>query len=291
MTKTIREAHRWAFSYLCNRGVDEPEARVAAERLLRHLLKWDRARFFAHDLEAFPPPLWGAFERLVKARGAGVPLQHLVETQEFYGRAFHVNGDVLIPRPETEGLVEAVLGQADAMWRGRACAAADIGTGSGAIAVTLAAERPHWHVTATDISAAALRTARRNAERHAVDARIQFLQGDALSPLIRRRTRVDLVASNPPYIPSADIGALAVEVRKHEPRLALDGGRDGLDVYRRIVSGLPRVMKEAQGLVAFEVGIGQSGHVAEMLKTFRPGGKIRIIPDLAGILRVVMLSW
>lgn len=291
MPITIREAHQWAFSFLHEGGQRPEEARFAAERLLRHFLGLDRAQFFVKQQDPLPSDVWIAYKRVIEQKRVGIPLQHLIGTQEFYGRAFRVSREVLIPRPETEILVEEVLRQADASWGSEACSVVDVGTGSGAIAVTLAAERPSWQVTAVDLSRSALRIARENAGRHGVEGRIRFLPGDLLAPLIERRERVDMVVSNPPYIPSSEIPTLAPEVRDHEPKLALDGGADGLDVYRHIMIQLPYVTREQRGLIAMEVGIGQSEQVAQWLHRTFPKSECRIVPDLAGIERVVLAVW
>ena len=292
MVRTIREAHRWAFSFLQqNGGQSADDARFIAERLLRHLLGWDRARFFAALDEPFPEELWPMLRRLIEEKGKGVPLQYLVGSQEFYGREFRVSPHVLIPRPETECLVEAVLERADALWQTAGPSVVDVGCGSGAIAITLAKERSSWDVTAIDLSKDALRTARDNAARHKVERRIRFLQGDLLTPLVERKERVDIVVSNPPYIPSRDLETLAVEVREHEPRLALDGGEDGLNLYRRLAAMLKDVVKRPKGIVALEVGAGQSREVASLLHQSLPHGKIDVVKDLAGIDRVVVLYW
>lgn len=292
MSRTIREAHQWASSFL-QQHERKPagEAHFTAEVLLRHLLGWDRARFFAYRDEMLHSRLWEELQHMIEQKCQGVPLQHLVGSQEFYGRAYQVTPDVLIPRPETEGLVEEVLKQSDTLWGDQLCSVVDVGTGSGAIAVTLAAERSAWRITAVDLSETALQVARENAVRHKAEQRIRFLQGDLLTPLIARGERVDIVVSNPPYIPTREIETLAVEVREHEPALALDGGEDGLDAYRRIAEMLPRVTKKHKGLVAVEVGIGQSEQVADLLKRVLPRGDVRIIPDLAGIARVVSVIW
>ncbi|WP_054951176.1 peptide chain release factor N(5)-glutamine methyltransferase [Numidum massiliense] len=291
MCQTVEEARRWASSFLQRAGISERESQFAAERLLRHLLQWERARFFAYRETQLPPKLWPKYERLIMERAAGAPLQHLVKYQEFYGRDFRVSPDVLIPRPETEVLVEEVLQTARFIWGEQPCAVVDVGTGSGAIAVTLAAEQPSWQVAAVDLSPAALRVATHNAAAHGVGERMRFLEDDLLTSLVADGEQFDIVVSNPPYIPTGDIVDLAVEVREHEPRLALDGGTDGLAVYRRLTAMLPSVVKEKKGLVAFEVGIFQSGHVARLLQQALPFSTVRTMSDLQGIARVVLASW
>ncbi|MBO2531376.1 release factor glutamine methyltransferase [Planifilum fulgidum] len=283
--KTVGEAYRWAFSFLQKRGCDQ--ALFEAELLLRHLLGRDRTRFFAGMEDPFPEDRLPTFRKWLNRRAAGEPVQYILREQEFYGRPFKVTPAVLIPRPETEILAENVMREADRIGGGRPLSVCDVGTGSGALAVTLAAERPRWVVFATDISSAALAVARENARRNGVEERIRFLRGKWLEPLRQGGDRVDVVVSNPPYIPSKEIAALKREVRDFEPRLALDGGEDGLDAYRRIIEQIPDVLR-LPGLVAFEVGMGQSRHVAGMLESMPLSVSVSIVPDLAGIERVVL---
>ncbi len=242
-----------------------------------------------------PASIAAEWARLLERKAAGEPVQYLIGEQWFYGLPFAVTPAVLIPRPETELLVEAVLEAADRLWpdaRGateRADAAAptvvDVGTGSGAIAVTLASQRPGWRVEASDLSADALETARGNAARHCAAARMRFAQGDLLAPFAGRG--IDVLVSNPPYIPASDIAGLQREVRDHEPRLALDGGKDGLDPYRRMLEQLPSLAAVPR-IVAFELGQGQAQEVARMLREAGHWPDIRIVSDYAGIERHVI---
>lgn len=283
--KTVGEAYRWAFSFLRKRGCDE--ALFEAELLLRHLLGRDRTRLFAGMTDPFPKDKVPTLLEWLNRRADGEPIQYILREQEFYGRPFRVSPAVLIPRPETEILAESVLCEADRIGDGRPLSVCDVGTGSGALAVTLATERPRWSVWATDISSAALEVARENARRNGVEGRIRFLRGEWLDPLRQGGVRVDVVVSNPPYIPSKEIPTLKRQVRDFEPRLALDGGEDGLDAFRRIVEQIPDVLR-LPGLVAFEVGMGQSRRVAGMLKSMPLPVSVSIVPDLAGIERVVL---
>jgi release factor glutamine methyltransferase len=197
---------------------------------------------------------------------------------------------VLIPRPETEILVEQTLRHAGRLWPDTAALdVLDIGTGSGAIALTLAAERPRWRVTTVDLSPTALAIARENAQRLQVENRVRFLEGDLAQPLLAAGEQVDLLVSNPPYIPSDEVERLEEEVNRFEPRLALDGGADGLVCYRRICAVLPRLIRPT-ALVAFEVGIHQAGAVRQLLLASGAVERTEIVPDLAGIERVV-LGW
>ncbi|WP_018133000.1 peptide chain release factor N(5)-glutamine methyltransferase [Effusibacillus pohliae] len=304
--KTIREALQQASLLFTERGIANP--RLNAEVLLQHLFGWSKAKLLAEEREPFPPDKWELFQAWVERRLSGEPLQYIVGVQEFYGRDFRVTPAVLIPRPETEILVEEIL-KRRLWWKeqrpvvdgdpGQQYAqdpaaearpvVADIGTGSGAIAVTLALEWPEADVLAADISPDAIRMARENAQR--LGAQVRFLQGDLVEPLLETGVRLDVLVSNPPYIPSREIAGLAVEVREHEPRLALDGGEDGLEPYRRITQALPSLMREqGPALVGFEVGIQQARRVAEMIERHWPGAKTDVVKDLQGIERVV-LAW
>ena len=281
---TIREAWVQASSFLVASGVDD--AAHHAELLLRHELEMERAAYLVALPDALPEAVIGRFEEAISRRAAGEPTQYIIGWQHFYGLPFEVTPDVLIPRPETELLVEAVIAEAARLWPEEApLEVADVGTGSGAIACTLAHLRPAWRVTAGDISPAALRVAERNAERLGVASRLSWLQGDLLAPFAGRG--LDILVSNPPYIPAGDLAGLMREVRDYEPRTALDGGADGLDPYRRLVAMLP-LLGAAPRLIGFEVGQGQAHDVAALLKSAGYGSKLVIVPDLAGIERHVI---
>ena len=223
-------------------------------------------------------------QALLARRAQRVPLQYLLGTQEFCELEFEVAPDVLIPRPETEGLVEAAVNCAP---HGRPVIA-DVGTGSGCIAVSLARRLPQAALYATDCSEAALRVARRNAERHGVDAHITWCEGDLLEPLRVNGLagRVDVLVSNPPYIAERDWETLQPEVRLYEPRVALAGGEDGLAVYRRLVREAADLLNE-DGWLVMEVGQGQVHPVLRLLEETGRYGTVEIRPDQAGIARVV----
>jgi release factor glutamine methyltransferase len=283
--ETIREVLFRTSRFFEERGVRSPM--YNAERLIEHVLGVDKTGLLLRFSEPFPAERRAELDELVARRGEQVPLQYLLGSQEFYGRAFAVSPAVLIPRPETELLVEQVLKQRT-YFQGKTPQLVDIGTGSGAIAVTLAAEWPELEVIAIDLSPDALAMAQKNAMQHGVDQRIRFMLGDLHHPLLERGLRPDIVVSNPPYIPSHDCETLDVEVREHEPRLALDGGADGLDPYRRITAALPKLWPEAgPAFVAFEVGIGQDRAVEAMIRAAAPGATTGILPDLQGIGRVI----
>lgn len=293
---TIGEACLQASSYLEAHGAAEP--RASAELLLMHALGIDRASLLRDWREPVPDDRLGEWAAMVRRRAAGEPVQYITGEQWFFGLPFTVTPAVLIPRPETELLVEAVLETADRLWPDDGAGAAprlhvaDIGTGSGAIAVALAVRRPHWRLFATDLSPDALAVARANAERHGVAERITFLAGDLLEPFAaggRDARKLDIVVSNPPYIPSSDLAGLQREVRDYEPRLALDGGPDGLDPYRRMAARL-RTLPAVPRVVAFEVGFGQARAVAGLLSDAGCWPDLRIIRDYAGIERHVIAS-
>jgi release factor glutamine methyltransferase len=248
-----------------------------AELLLMHVLGRSRAWLITHTEEELAEDKATRYTEFVERRRLGKPIQYITGESEFYGLPFHVTRDVLIPRPETEHLVEKVLSLAKNSEHPRIV---DIGTGSGAIAVALAHHLPHAQVTAIDLSAPALAIARENAKRNGVA--IRFLEGDLLAPV--SEARFDFVVSNPPYVPNADRSTLAVEVRDHEPALALFAGNDGLEVYRRLIPAAFEVLI-AGGFVVLEIGYGQSSDITKLLN--RSGfEQIEFVPDLQCIPRV-----
>lgn len=282
---TIREAYVEASSFLGKLGV--AEAASCVELLLQHLLNCSRTELLFRFQEQFPSELAEAWRQLVERKAAGEPVQYITGEQDFYGLSFAVSPAVLIPRPETELLVEALLHEGSRLFPQDAPLLADVGTGSGIIPVTVAHARPDWRVAASDISAAALEMARLNAQRHGVAARVQWLEGDLLEPYIERRIAPDILVSNPPYIPDSELPALMPEVRLFEPHTALFGGVEGLDLYRRMIMQLPQLPR-IPTVVGFEVGIGQADAVAAMLRAAAEWEEIRFVPDLQGIDRHVM---
>jgi release factor glutamine methyltransferase len=221
--------------YSLAKGPHPERARLDAEALLLHLLRRNvpnrnRAWLVTHWDSPTMPDEGPDLNALVERRRAGEPIQYITGETEFYGLPFHVNRDVLIPRPETEHLVEKVIELAACFPHPRI---ADVGTGSGAIAIALAHHLPQASITAIDLSAAALAIAHENAVLNDVSARIRFLQGDLLSSLAGEA--FDIVVSNPPYVPRGDRDSMAVEVRDYEPSLALFAGGDGLDICRRLI--------------------------------------------------------
>jgi release factor glutamine methyltransferase len=265
----------WTKEYLVSRGVEN--ARLEAEWLLCAATGLDRVGLYLNFERPLNDDELAAYRVMVARRGKREPLQHILGTQEFCGLEFDVSPDVLIPRHDTETLVNEALARMPA-----AQSVLDIGTGSGCIAVALACRLPDASVTAVDISAAALVVARRNAVRNGVV--IEFLHGSLLEPVAGRH--FDLIISNPPYIPSRDIETLESEVRDFDPRGALDGGADGLDVYRAMIPGAAALLNSG-GWLLVEVGIGQAADVAQMFRTAGIYGEPIITRDGVGIERVV----
>jgi release factor glutamine methyltransferase len=241
------------------------EERRTAGLLLCHALGIDRTHLLTRSEEQIARSDYEAYLRLVERRAAGEPLQYITGHQEFYGLDFMVTPAVLIPRPETEFLVERVVSIANDFPKGVSPRIVDIGTGSGCIAITLAVHLSRARVIATDISGAALEVARANAQRHRVGDRIQFIEGDALEPLARLglEGKVDVLASNPPYVEEATSELVQREVREWEPHEALFAGADGLDFYRRLLPDAPQCLKPGGHLVC-EIGYGQLDAILEL---------------------------
>lgn len=272
---TVLKLLEWTHGYFAEHDV--PSARLDAELSLSHVLNLKRIDLYLNFDKPVAAPDLAAFKALIKRRAAREPLQYILGTAGFYGRSFIVNRDVLIPRPETEGLVEKVLQWIDA--HPQTQRVLDIGTGSGCIAITLALERPQLQITAIDISEAALAVARQNAE--ALGANIIVTPGSDPG------SSFDVIISNPPYIPAAEVPGLQPEVSQFEPHLALAGGDDGLAIYRQIFAAVPHCLAPG-GLLALEIGVGQRNFLAELADNTGSLGPINCSNDLNGIERVVM---
>jgi len=275
---TIRRVLDWTAADLGRRGVSAP--RLDAEVLLAHALGSSRLALFLDMDRPLSDAERTAYRRLVERRRAREPLAYITGEREFWSRPIGVDPRVLVPRPETETLVAEAL----ALVRGSGAAlVVDVGTGSGCVAIAIASEAPAVHVAAVDLSPDAASLASRNAAANGVAAQVHALVGDLLGPV---RGPVDLVVSNPPYIPSSAIDRLEPEVARFEPRLALDGGPDGLDVYRRLIPAAAEVLA-AGGALALEVGHDeQADQVAGLVE--HPLAVERVARDHAGTARVVV---
>jgi release factor glutamine methyltransferase len=279
--RDVQAALLWAASYLQQKGVDNP--RFDAEVLLAQVLKTERIELYLSPKRYLSPLESQSFMRWIQRRGEREPLQYITGTQEFMSLNFAVTPAVLIPRQDTEVLVEQSLEWAS--HQPKSLRILDLCTGSGAIAVSLAYYLPKAEVWAVDISPAALQVAKLNAEKHLVN--VSFLQGDLAQPVTRQSFH--LVTANPPYIPATEIAKLSPEVGGAEPKLALDGGADGLDFYRRLAGELPAVL-QAGSRVMLEIGWNQGQEVKEIL--LQAGySEVRVVQDLGGRDRVVSADW
>jgi release factor glutamine methyltransferase len=255
-----------------------PEPRREAAWLLAAAWGVEEITLRLHPEREIPTEVYRRFRDWIERRAAGQPAHHLKGTCSFWGRDFEVSPTVLVPRPETELIITAALDlplSAEAK-------VLDVGTGSGCVAVTLAAERPRWGVWAVDLSLPALAVARRNRDRHEVETRL-FL-GDLTSAVT---TPLDLVVANLPYIPTVDIERVPVEVR-YDPSLALDGGSDGLDLVRRLLTDLPRLLRPCGGAV-FELGENQADEVASVADAVGLA-VARRVRDASGVERIVVVQ-
>ncbi|WP_424160572.1 peptide chain release factor N(5)-glutamine methyltransferase [Bacillus amyloliquefaciens] len=279
--KTIFEALSWASSYLTEAGREKN----AAELLLLNDTGMDRSKLLANLQEPVGEDELYRFRRHVEMHKEGVPIQYIIGKEQFYGREFFVNDDVLIPRPETEEVVFHLLDKQKRVFsEGERLNVIDIGTGSGAIAVTLALECGHFSVAASDISKEALQVAQRNAQNLGADVR--FLQGDLLTPFISSGKKADIIVSNPPYISEEEMADLSDIVRFHEPLHALTDGGDGLKFYKRFMEDLPLVMKD-KALVVFEIGYNQGKAVGDLFRHSFPNAEVEVVKDINGKDRTV----
>lgn len=287
----VRSALREAMHRL--RAAAVPSPTLAAELLLMHTLGCDRAWLYAHPEQPLDAAQLAAYFELVARRIAGVPTQYLTGRQEFWGLELEVTPDVLIPRPETEHLVEVALERlGPPTWeeeeagipRGHGLRIADVGTGSGCLAIALACELPGAQVFATDVSAAALAVAHRNACRHGVAGRVHLLQCNWLDALAG--LPLDLIVSNPPYVGRREADRLPREVRAHEPAQALFAGESGQECYAPLIAQAARLLRSG-GLLVVELGYDALPHVRTLLEAEGIWQQIRLTHDLAGIPRVL----
>lgn len=278
---TVLQAVDWAARKL--------DGRVESEQLLGEVCASSRLELYLDHDRRLDPLESSRFSALVGRRMRGEPVQYLTGRTEFYGRGFEVSPAVLIPRPETEGLVDHVRPYLDKVRTDAPVRFADIGTGSGVLAVTLALECPFAQGYATDVSPGALAVARRNAQNLLGDRhnRITFMQGSLLAPLDARGSHaLDLIVANPPYVTSREMDGLPEEVRGFEPRMALHGGEDGLDCHRALIGQAPGYLS-AGGMIALEIGAGQSAAVARLMADRRAYGNVEIVKDYNGLDRIV----
>nr|WP_320147946.1 peptide chain release factor N(5)-glutamine methyltransferase [uncultured Anaeromusa sp.] len=276
---TIGRVLSWTKQYFADKGVEQ--ARLDAEVLLSHVLGMDRLHLYVRFDQPLLPEELAAFRAMVLRRAAREPVAYILGCKEFMGLEFFVSSDVLVPRPDTELLIEACEKRLQDVSKARIL---EIGPGSGAVVISLLKRQPQWQAAAVELSPRAAQMVRKNAKRHEIEARLQLYEGDLFAPVAGEY--FDAIISNPPYIPEADLDGLQPEVHC-EPRMALAGGEDGLDFYRRLVrEGGAYVC--AGGWLLLEVGSGQAKEVAQL--GAQSGWQVEaILPDYAGIERVVAL--
>lgn len=279
MSKTILEALNGASSFLVENGREENAARL----LLQHILQTNYSGLMMKMHDMLTEEQQHNFDQYIEQHVKGVPVQYITGEEEFYGRVFSVDESVLIPRPETEELIVGAVTRMEKIFGKQAeLKLADIGTGSGAIAITMKSEWPEAIVTATDLSEIALQTAKKNAEQ--LQANITFKLGDLTAPIADEKW--DVVLSNPPYIAFSEIEEMSDVVVDHEPHSALFAEEDGLILYRKLAEQLPPLMNKP-ALIGVEIGYTQGQAVAEMFKESFPQAHVSIVKDINGKERMV----
>lgn len=280
---TVLEILNWATQHLADHEIESP--RLNAELLLARSLHLSREGLYVRFKNEIDERERETFEKLIRRRVLGEPLQYILGHQEFWSFDLKVDPRVLIPRPETELLVEQALSILSAASRERSFSVLEIGTGSGAVAISLAKEVKGIFLVATDISLGALILAKENAKSAGILSQIKFVNGDLWHPF-KKGAPFDLILSNPPYISHSEIEGLATEVKDYEPKIALDGGEEGMEFYRKMASEASLYLRKG-GWLLLEVGQGQGPRVAELLERGKDFFEPEIVPDLAGIGRVV----
>jgi len=282
--RTCLEILNRAVEKLRSEGIDRP--RTNAELLLGAVLDAKKIDLYLNRDRILTPQQVEKFNQLIQERISGKPLQYIIGSTEFFGLEFKVNQSVLIPRPETETLVEAVIEHLKDCSQPKII---DLGTGSGAIAISLAKNLKSSFVFATDVSPDALKVAKRNAERHGVESRIEFVCGDLFDPLEGKKLEktIDCVVSNPPYVSKDEFDHLPKEVKDYEPIVALRTDEEGPSFHKKIIEGSLDFLKEG-GILALEVGLGQANKVADLVRDCGDFKDTEIKKDLGGIDRIVI---
>ena len=281
-SKTYLEALNWASSFLAEHGREQNAARL----LLQHVASTNYSGLMMRMHDELPQAQYEQFEQAIFAHKEGKPVQYITGVEEFYGRKFEVDESVLIPRPETEELIVGTIERMTKLFGGaKQVKLADIGTGSGAIAITMKHEWPQATITATDLSEAALTTAQKNAAALKTD--IKFVQGDLTAPIAHEKW--DVVLSNPPYIAFEEQHEMSDIVLAHEPHSALFAEEDGLILYRKLAEQLPSCMN-CPGLIGLEIGYKQGEAVANLFKKAFPQATIEVVKDINGKDRIVFCT-
>ncbi|MGG2109306.1 peptide chain release factor N(5)-glutamine methyltransferase [Lysinibacillus pakistanensis] len=276
--KNVMEALAWASSFLVDNGREETAARI----VMQHILGISYSGVMLHLQDMLTIEQQMKFKELIEEHASGRPVQYCVGSEEFYGRSFIVDESVLIPRPETEELVLGTINRLDKLFNKQTLKLADIGTGSGAIAISIKLECPELSVVATDLSEKALMTAQKNAENLA--ATIDFRLGDLTAPLVGER--FDIILSNPPYIAFNEAKEMSSIVLEHEPHSALFAEEEGLILYRKLAEQLPAIVNKP-ALIGLEIGYTQGEQVAKFFKNSFPQSIISIEKDINGRPRMI----
>ncbi|WP_096185887.1 peptide chain release factor N(5)-glutamine methyltransferase [Evansella halocellulosilytica] len=280
-TQKVYEVLRWASSFLEKSSYES----TIAERLMIHHTGWSRAELLTKLQAPLPAKVHEAFLNDVKKAANGTPVQHITGNEEFYGRTFEVNSNVLIPRPETEELVYLMLEKIKSSFHSTSpVRIVDVGAGSGIISITLSLELADAEVFAVDISQKALNVANRNNDE--LNGSVTFFEGDLLQPLISAGEKVDVVVSNPPYIPESDRVFMKGNVTDHEPSLALFADDNGLAIYKQLIAQIPKVLS-IPGLIGFEIGHNQGEAVKNLILSTYPQANVSIHNDINGKERIV----
>lgn len=286
---SIREALKLCTHYLAEHNIGE--AKENAELLFLHISGWNRAALLMNMMDRLDEEWLEAYSQAIERKAKGEPLQYITGEQYFFGRRFIVNEHVLIPRPETELLVEAIIASIRTSYGDKPLTVLDVGTGSGAIALSLKGELPQLNVVASDISPHALKVAKANAALHQLD--VSFVEGDLLQPFVNGEALrygeqdIDVVVSNPPYIPDDEKDSLQVEVQCYEPHLALFGGKDGLTPYRIMLETI-KALNYKPVIIGFELGIHQPAVIATHMQQQGYWSEVNIITDYNGIDRHII---
>jgi release factor glutamine methyltransferase len=284
---TILSLVQWTAAYFKSKGIDSP--RSTAELLLAYMLEITRIELYLKYDQPMIQIELARYRELIQRRVRREPVAYIMGEKEFWAMSLIVNRYVLIPRPETECLVELALTEIPENPAGAPAEILELGTGSGAIILALAAERPGHRYLALDYSFEALRVSQKNACRHGLAPAVEFICGDWFSPFKLTRARFDLIVSNPPYIPTADINGLQAEITQFEPRSALDGGRDGTDCLKRIIDAAPDYLRPG-GVLVLEIGYDQAELVLQIAQNRKAYDGFQVEKDFSGLTRVIRMS-
>ncbi len=284
---TILSLIQWTSAYFESNGIDSP--RSTAEILLAHILEISRIELYLRYDQPMVSSELARYKAFIRRRIRREPVAYIVGQKEFWSMPLKVNRQVLIPRPETECLVELALAEIPENPGTQPIWVLELGTGSGAIILALAKERPGHRYIALDKDLEAVMLSRQNADRNGLDASVQFLCGDWFSSIQASRVQFDLIVSNPPYIPSADIDGLQPEVAQYEPRSALDGGRDGVGCLRHIIEAAPDFLRP-RGVLVLEIGYDQAESVLRIATDCKAYDGVFVEKDFSGLSRVVRMA-